>query len=118
MQLFKPGNINEKRQEGEESCRQTDNGNDSYEVADEGQVLLVEKHGRARGRTVLPAHECVTQVWVDLELSGAPETIVSLDSHGGLVSRVRVCQQVLWTRIGLVTIREPRKRITRSDHVV
>lgn len=40
----KPGNIDEERQEGEESCRQTDNGDNSYEVADKIELLLAEKH--------------------------------------------------------------------------
>lgn len=79
---MKPGNINEKRQEGEQCCRQADNGDNSDEVADESQLLLAEVHGRARSRTVLPSHERVSQVRVDLELSRAPETVVSLDSHG------------------------------------
>lgn len=82
IQPFKPGNINEKCQEGEQCCRQTDNGDNSDEVADEGQLLLAEVHGRTRSRTVLPSHEFVTQVRVDLELSRAPEAVVSLDSHG------------------------------------
>lgn len=82
FQPFKPSNINEKRQEGEQCCRQTDNGDNSDEVADEVQFLLAEVHGRTRSRTVPPSHEHVTQVWIDLELSRAPEAVVSLDSHG------------------------------------
>lgn len=88
---LKPCDIDEKRQEGEQCCRKTDDGNDSYEVANKSQLLLVEEHGRTRGRAVPPAHECVTKVWVDFELPGAPETVVSLDSHGRLVGGVRAC---------------------------
>lgn len=82
IQLFKPGDVDEKSEEGEECGRQTDDGSHSYEVADEGELLLAEEHGGTRGRTVFPAHECVTQVCLNLQLSGAPETIISLDSHG------------------------------------
>lgn len=82
QRLFKPGDIDEESEEGEECGRQTDDGSDSYEVADQGELLLAEEHGGARGRAVFPAHECVTQVRLNLQLSGAPEPIISLDSHG------------------------------------
>lgn len=104
-----PSNIDEKCQKGEKSCRQTDDGDDADEVSDEGQLLLVEEHRGAGGRAVLPAHETVTQIWLNLELSGAPETVVPLDSHGRLVSGLRARKQIFWTRIGLITFWEPRE---------
>lgn len=89
IEPFTPGNIDEKRQEGEERRRQTDNGDDADEVSGERHLLLAEVHGGARSRAVLPPHECVTEVWVDLQLSRAPEAVVSLDSHGRLVGGLR-----------------------------
>lgn len=77
-----PGDVNEERQKGEECCRQADDGDDAYEVADEGQLLLAEEHGGAGGGTVLLAHECVAQVRVNLELSRTPEAVVPLHGHG------------------------------------
>lgn len=44
IQLFKPCNINQECQEREERCRQTNNRNNSNEVSDEGELLLVEEH--------------------------------------------------------------------------
>lgn len=108
-QPFTPGNIDEKRQEGEERCGETDNRHDSYEVAHEVQLFLVEEHGGARARAVLLAHEGVTEVRFHLELPRAPEAVLSGHRQGRLVCGVRVCLQVLDTGIGLVTIWEPGK---------
>lgn len=80
--LVTPGHVDEERQEGEERRRQADDGDDAHKVADEGQLLLAEEHGGARGGAVLLAHERVAQVRVHLELSGTPEAVVSLDGHG------------------------------------
>lgn len=43
-ECFKPGNINEERQEGEECCGQTHNRDDSNKVSGKDQFLLVEEH--------------------------------------------------------------------------
>lgn len=104
----KPGNINKERHEGEECGGETDDGDHPYEVAGKGQLPLTEEHGGTGSRTVPLAHERVTKVWVDLELPWAPEAVVSLDCERWLLCGVRGRQQVLWTRIRLVAVWEPK----------